>query len=117
MGNPKRRRDLYLGAALLGLLLALGVGQAMLERTAVAQSQPGVQAPMFQVDPLWPKPLPNGWIIGSAIGVSVDAQDHIWIIHRGGPTMNAKEIYATANPRALAVGCFATIEAEICSAP
>ena len=41
-----------------------------------------MQAPRFEVDPLWPKPLPNHWILGQTIGVSVDAQDHIWIIHR-----------------------------------
>ena len=42
-----------------------------------------VMAPVFEVDPLWPKPLPNHWILGSAIGVTVDANDNIWIIHRG----------------------------------
>ena len=41
-----------------------------------------VQAPQFEVDPLWPKPLPNDWVLGQAIGVGVDAQDHIWIVHR-----------------------------------
>ncbi len=39
-------------------------------------------APRFEVDPLWPKPLPNHWLIGSAIGVAVDSRDHVWIIHR-----------------------------------
>jgi len=29
---------------------------------------------MFEVDPLWPKPLPNHWLIGMTIGVSVDAR-------------------------------------------
>ena len=42
-----------------------------------------VQAPMFEVDPFWPKPLPNNWLLGMAIGVWVDEQDHVWIIHRG----------------------------------
>ncbi|HWN40104.1 MAG TPA: hypothetical protein VNP02_16495 [Gammaproteobacteria bacterium] len=42
---------------------------------------PGV-APRFTVDPLWPKPLPNHWLLGSTIGVSVDSRDHVWIIHR-----------------------------------
>jgi DNA-binding beta-propeller fold protein YncE len=40
-----------------------------------------IQAPYFEVDPLWPKPLPNHWILGSTIGVSVDADDHVWIVH------------------------------------
>ena len=33
----------------------------------------------FQVDPAWPKPLPNDWIMGQAAGVAVDAQGHIWV--------------------------------------
>jgi DNA-binding beta-propeller fold protein YncE len=41
-----------------------------------------VEAPRFEVDPLWPKPLPHHWVLGSTVGVSVDARDHVWIIHR-----------------------------------
>src|SRR5688572_19058826 len=41
-------------------------------------------SPDFEVDPLWPKPLPNHWVLGSTIGVSVDDRDHVWIIHRPG---------------------------------
>jgi DNA-binding beta-propeller fold protein YncE len=50
--------------------------------SAFAQSPPVVQAPLFEVDPFWPKPLPNHWVLGSTIGLSVDAQDHVWILHR-----------------------------------
>jgi len=64
-----------------------------------AQGRGGVQAPMFQVDPLWPKPLPNHWVIGSTIGVSVDARDHVWIVHRP-DTLQPKEVSASANPPA-----------------
>jgi len=35
------------------------------------------------VDPFWPKPLPNHWILGSAVGVGVDSRDHVFIVHRG----------------------------------
>lgn len=38
----------------------------------------------FKVDPFWPKPLPNNWILGQVAGVSVDANDHVWIIQRPG---------------------------------
>jgi hypothetical protein len=34
------------------------------------------QAPTFQVDPFWPKPLPKHWILGSFTGVTVDAHYH-----------------------------------------
>ena len=47
-----------------------------------AQKSAPVQAPSFEVDPYWPKPLPNHWVTGSTIGVSVDAQDNVWTIHR-----------------------------------
>jgi len=84
-------------AAWVVLASALGAGQWVLERSARAQSAGAVQAPAFQVDPLWPKPLPNHWIIGSTIGVSVDAQDHVWIIHRP-DTLVPNETGAASNP-------------------
>ncbi|HUR32489.1 MAG TPA: hypothetical protein VM032_01755 [Vicinamibacterales bacterium] len=43
---------------------------------------PKGQAPSFVVDPAWPKPLPNNWIIGDIGGLFVDRQDHIWVYHR-----------------------------------
>lgn len=39
-------------------------------------------APTFQVDPYWPKPLPNNWMLGNVVGISVDAKDNIWVTHR-----------------------------------
>jgi DNA-binding beta-propeller fold protein YncE len=38
--------------------------------------------PSFRVDPAWPKPLPNHWLVGAVVGVAVDRHDHIWITHR-----------------------------------
>ena len=49
-----------------------------------ADAGSGKQAPMFEVDPYWPKPLPNHWVTGSTIGLSVDAQDNVYTIHRQG---------------------------------
>jgi hypothetical protein len=40
------------------------------------------QSPAFRVDPYWPKPLPNNWIIGQVGGMAVDAQDNIWVFQR-----------------------------------
>ncbi len=48
------------------------------------------------VDPLWPKPLPNHWILGQAIGVAVDAKDNVWIVHRPG-SFEAGEHHLTSN--------------------
>ncbi|MGP8122040.1 MAG: hypothetical protein ACLP8B_16155, partial [Xanthobacteraceae bacterium] len=54
--------------ALLAVLLATSGAQA--------------QSPVFRVDPYWPKPLPNNWILGQVGGISVDAQDNIWVFQR-----------------------------------
>jgi DNA-binding beta-propeller fold protein YncE len=86
-----RNRTVVLGACVVVVLVALGITQAVLERTAAAQTKGAVQAPRFEVDPLWPKPLPNHWVLGSAIGVWVDSDDHIWIIHRSSATLNNNE--------------------------
>jgi DNA-binding beta-propeller fold protein YncE len=85
------RRNLVIGAAFTVTLVALGCGQAVLQSRADA---PGllVEAPRFEVDPLWPKPLPNHWLLGSTIGVWVDDEDHIWIIHRNTGTLNDNEL-------------------------
>ena len=49
----------------------------------IAQNRtPARKVPTFQVDPFWPKPLPNRWIIGAVAGVAVDKRDHVWITHR-----------------------------------
>ena len=92
------KRNLYIGLALSAFLVALGIASTMLEKRAAVEAA-GVQAPRFEVDPMWPKPLPNHWLLGMTIGVSVDAQDHIWIIHRGG-SLERMENYLAANPPA-----------------
>ena len=91
MRKLTRNRTLVVGATVVALLITLGITQAVLERTAAAQSRGAVQAPRFEVDPLWPKPLPNHWILGSTIGVWVDTDDHIWIIHRSTATLGNNE--------------------------
>jgi hypothetical protein len=91
------RRHLIIGSTLLVLLVALGIGQNIVEKRAEAQAKNGdkVQVPRFEVDPTFPKPLPNGWYQGMSIGVGVDANDHIWIVHRP-DTVNANEAAADA---------------------
>src|ERR1051325_880760 len=63
-------------AAAAGVVATLAV--TSLDRVG-AQNK---QAPIFEVDPWWPQPLPNHWVTGSTIGLSVDAQDNVWTIHR-----------------------------------
>ena len=78
----------------LAVCMALAVGVQ-----PGAQSKGGAQAPAFQVDPLWPRPLPDHWILGSVTGVVVDSRDHIWLVHRGADSLNARqEMGLATNP-------------------
>jgi hypothetical protein len=82
------RKGTLITAAVLGAaIISLFVGQREL---SASLEQQAVQAPVFEVDPFWPKPLPNGWLLGMVIGVGVDAKDHVFIVHRGQATLNAR---------------------------
>src|SRR5215469_11427282 len=85
-------RSLYTGVFLMGLGVVVAFGSRMLGKTSGE-----TMAPRFEVDPFWPKPLPNHWRIGMTIGVSVDAQDHVWIIHRP-KSIAAGELHGEGNP-------------------
>lgn len=78
------------------LILAVGLGSAMFEKTAQAQAA-GV--PNFDWDPLFFQDLPNRWTTGQVGGISVDHQDHIWIAHRPA-TVAPGERSASLNPSA-----------------
>ena len=106
MGYAKR--NLLVGTSLAVVLIVMGCGQAVIdettETTETTEAQ-GPVAPMFEVDPLWPKPLPNHWILGSTIGVTVDDQDHVWIVHRGAMSMNARNETPVVNDPPIAEEC------------
>jgi len=93
--NMKRR--LYIGAILVGSFFA-PFTYNLQHGSAAAQGKSSKQAPRFEVDPLWPKPLPNHWVLGSVTGVAVDAQDHIWITHRGADSLANNEKGSILNP-------------------
>jgi hypothetical protein len=90
------KREFSIGATFAIVLMALWIGSVVFEKKAAVEAA-GVQSPRFEVDPLWPKPLPNHWVLGNVIGVATDSQDHIWIIHRQA-SLEPMENYAAANP-------------------
>src|SRR2546429_679114 len=96
MEAESMNRNRRLGAMFVAVFLALGIGSVVLDRLARVKAA-GVMAPRFEVDPMWPKPLPNHWLLGNAIGVAVDSNDHIWIVHRQA-SLEAMENYGAANP-------------------
>ena len=78
-----KTRRIFLGGllALAIFFAALNVGQSELEKSANAVSNERM-VPQFIVDPFWPQPLPNKWLLGRTIGIAIDARDHIFIVHR-----------------------------------
>ena len=72
--------------------------------TILAQTR-GATAPKFQVDPMWPKPLPNHWILGSVTGVAVDSRDHIWIVHSGATSLTQQTEMGTGTTPPSAENC------------
>ena len=84
-------RNTITAIAFLVMFVGLGAAYLYLSRGVAAAARSAPLAPAFEVDPLWPKPLPNHWVLGSTIGVSVDENDHVWIIHRSSATLGNNE--------------------------
>ena len=80
----------------LARTLALaGAAAFALMSTVVAQ-----QAPKFEIDTSWPKPLPNNWIFGQIGGIFVDKDDNVWISQRPG-TVNDRDKRAERGDKAI----------------
>jgi DNA-binding beta-propeller fold protein YncE len=90
------RHRLKIGLGFIGAFMLCAAGSAILSKRTTVEAA-SVMAPRFEVDPMWPKPLPNHWLLGQTIGVSVDNQDHVWIIHRVG-SLEPGELHAQSNP-------------------
>lgn len=88
-----RWHHLLLGAT--PLVLAAGTALAQAATSAKTAS---VQGPRFEVDLLWPKPMPNRWILGSAVGVAVDSRDHIFVLSIPDYFTARTEIGSATNP-------------------
>ncbi len=69
--------------------LLLGAGGAFAAETG--------RYPKFEIDPSWPKALPNNMIYGDPAGVAVDAKDHVWIYTRQ-RSVNPEFLGLTKNP-------------------
>ena len=94
-----QKRTLLVGAGLVASITALAGASKALDSLNAQNVGAADMAPMFEVDPFWPKPLPNHWILGSTVGVGVDSRDHVYIIHRGATTLNERtEMGAGTDP-------------------
>jgi sugar lactone lactonase YvrE len=73
-------RYAYAGVLVVAALVAFGLWSPV--GGDQGGGRKGRVAPRFVVDPFWPKPLPNQWLLGQVAGIAVDAEDHIWIVQR-----------------------------------
>jgi len=64
---------------------------------AEGNGDPILTATEFEVDPHFPRTLPDNWIIGQVSGVAVDSRDHVWVLHRPG-SLDELEAGAVQDP-------------------
>jgi len=62
----------------------------LFKKTGVYNASSTGKTPGFVVDPSWPQPLPNNWLLGQIGGLYVDQHDHVWIYNRA-RTMSTDE--------------------------
>ena len=65
--------------------------------SATVPAQAPRDVPRLEVDPFWPKPLPNNWILGQVSGVAVDKRGHVWIVQRP-RSLSDRELGAQQQP-------------------
>ncbi len=75
------KRNVTFGVALVSIITVVACAAEAMDNMAAQEGE----VPLFQVDPFWPKPLPNHWLIGPAIGVAVGPNDDVWMVHRNTP--------------------------------
>ena len=90
-------RGLLLGGTLV-LLQAPTLAAQGAAKSGKAAPAGKAQAPLFEVEVLWPKPMPNHWLLGSATGVAVDKDDHIFVVNLTDSFTARTEIGRSANP-------------------
>ncbi len=88
------KRNVLIVVILVLVAAGIYVAQDRLQTASASTAD----APIFEVDPFWPQPLPNHWVLGSVVGVGVDSRDHVYIIHRQAPLNERTEIGAAQDP-------------------
>ncbi|MYA10460.1 MAG: hypothetical protein F4087_05405 [Gemmatimonadetes bacterium] len=88
------KRNVLIVVILVLVAAGIYVAQDRLQTASASTAE----APIFEVDPFWPQPLPNHWMLGSVVGVGVDSRDHVFIIHRQAPLNERTEIGAAQDP-------------------
>src|SRR6266542_6713199 len=76
------KRSLGLSGVILGVCSLVAVLSAQ-QATSTKASGGSVAAPVYRVDPFWPKmPLRNKWLLQGIPTMVTDSKDHIWVLSR-----------------------------------
>jgi len=94
---PVPRRVVFLWVCVL-------IGVIAVQYDAATQGRGN--GPRYQVDPWWPRPFENqSWVLGSVTGVTVDSQNHVWVVHRGGDSLETNEKGMMLTPPSAGLCC------------
>jgi hypothetical protein len=80
------------------MAIAIAVAAVIFGFAGHPSVQAAVAVPQFKYDPSWPKPLPEGWVLGSVGSVCVDARDHVFVVTRGAPAPKERGLATPAPP-------------------
>ena len=95
----KDKTHIYVGAILT--VIVAGVWNPFSHDAGLLRGQASPTSTSFQVDPFWPKPLPNDWVTGNVGGTCVDKNDHVFIVSR---TADPTNLTAQKKPNIVLVG-------------
>ena len=78
---------------------AAAIGLCCLWSSVACPRARAQDVPVYKVDPFWPKPLPNKWIMQQVPTLTVDKDDHIWVLNRSRQIMPDENGASTTPPR------------------
>ena len=91
-------RERFSGSMIGVAVAAAAVSVVLFGSVTRASAQATADVPQFTYDPSWPKPLPEGWVLGSVGSVCVDARDHVFVLTRGQPAPKERNLATPAPP-------------------
>ena len=89
------------------VLLTLSAGLALATPQLLIPVSAQSKAPTFEVDKLWPMPLPNHWVYGSITGLAIDSRDHVFVATRPASVAAGNEAGLMSNPVTAEYCCLA----------
>jgi len=100
LAMSKQRPSAFAAVFVINGLLALAAGSTAHAQVVEGQVVDANGAPVYRVDPFWPKTLPNKWSMQQVTGIGVDDMDHVWFLNRQNAP-DPLEIIAESDERAV----------------